>query len=125
MSTAKILRARIDEISLAIKRQKQGLRDLEKSRSAARRQLNATLDPIALLPVEISSEIFVQCLSNSPRPHTSEAPLLFLRVCHLWANIAIATPSLWTSVRWEPIANAVNLGLWLRRARNLPLSISL
>ncbi|KAJ6481092.1 hypothetical protein C8R45DRAFT_775789, partial [Mycena sanguinolenta] len=86
---------RIDEISLAVERQKQVLRDLEKSRNEARRQLNATLDPMALLLVEILSEIFVRCLSNSLRPHTVEAPLLFLRICHLWAYIAIATPSLW------------------------------
>ncbi|KAJ6494247.1 hypothetical protein C8R45DRAFT_1134934 [Mycena sanguinolenta] len=33
-------------------------------------------------------------------------------------------PSLWTSIRCESVTDAVNLDIWLQRARSLPLSIS-
>ncbi|KAJ6453150.1 hypothetical protein C8R45DRAFT_636593 [Mycena sanguinolenta] len=125
MSSAPVLRARIDELSLAIEHQKQILRDLETRRSDARRNLNAILDPMARLPVEISSEILVRCLPDSPRAHPGIAPLLFLGICHRWTDIALTTPSLWTSLHWRSIADAVNLDMWLQRARGLPLSIRL
>ncbi|KAF7348095.1 F-box domain-containing protein [Mycena sanguinolenta] len=123
MSSA--LQARIDELSLAIERQKQVLLDLEKSRSHARCELNAILDPMARLPVEISSDIFVWCLPDSPRPHSGQAPLLFLRICHRWSDIAIATPTLWTSISCPSLADGADLDIWLQRAGDLPLSISL
>ncbi|KAF7377799.1 F-box domain-containing protein [Mycena sanguinolenta] len=122
---ATLLRARIAELSLAIETQKQILRDLEKSRSDARRDLNATLDPMARLPVEISSDIFARCLPDSPRPHSGQAPMLFLNVCHLWRDIATSASSLWTSIYCESSTDTATLDNWLRRARSLPLHISL
>ncbi|KAF7348076.1 F-box domain-containing protein [Mycena sanguinolenta] len=125
MSSAQSLQARIDELSLAIEHQKQILRDLEKSLSDARRELNAALDPMARLPLEISSEIFVQCLPCSPRPHPREAPTLFLNICRIWRDIATSIPSLWTSVHSGSGTNAMTLNNWLQRARVLPLQVSL
>ncbi|KAF7369876.1 F-box domain-containing protein [Mycena sanguinolenta] len=124
MSAAEVLRARIERLSLAIEHHKQVIKDLESSKCNARRELNRILDPMARLPLEISSEIFIRCLPDSPRPHSGEAPLLFLPICRLWADIAIVTPSLWTSIRCESIPDAVNLDIWLQRARSLPLCIS-
>ncbi|KAJ7934670.1 hypothetical protein B0H13DRAFT_1482313, partial [Mycena leptocephala] len=86
---------RIEEISSLITRQKNVLRDLEKSRSHLRRQLNSTLDPIARLPLELSSDIFQRCLPMSSYPDPHYAPMLFLNVCHSWTEIALSTPSLW------------------------------
>ncbi|KAJ6453156.1 hypothetical protein C8R45DRAFT_762361, partial [Mycena sanguinolenta] len=77
------------------------------------------------LPVEISSEILVRCLPDSPRVYPHQVPLSFLRICHRWTDIALATPSLWTSILWESIADAVNLDSWLQQARVLPLCTSL
>ncbi|KAF7348102.1 F-box domain-containing protein [Mycena sanguinolenta] len=124
MSSARILQARIEEISSAIEHQKQVLRDLETSRSNVRRELNAILDPMVRLPVEISSDIFVRCLPDSPRPHSGEAPMLFLNICHIWSDIAISTPALWTSIHCN-YSDTINLELWLGRAKHFPLAISL
>ncbi|KAJ6523351.1 hypothetical protein B0H19DRAFT_866849, partial [Mycena capillaripes] len=62
------------------------------------RQLNALRDPIARLPLEISSEIFLQCLSENPTPDAEIAPTLLLNVCNSWSNIALSTPTLWNVI---------------------------
>ncbi|KAJ6453154.1 hypothetical protein C8R45DRAFT_847260, partial [Mycena sanguinolenta] len=95
MSSATILRARIDELSRAIEHQKRILRNLEKLRSDVRCDLNATLDPMARLPFDISSDIFALCLPDAPRPHSDEAPIIFLNICRIWRDIATSTSSLW------------------------------
>ncbi|KAJ7612977.1 hypothetical protein FB45DRAFT_1036513 [Roridomyces roridus] len=61
MPTAPELRVRIDELIDAISRQKEALRDLEHQLSSAQGQLNSLLDPMARLPLEITSDIFSQC----------------------------------------------------------------
>ncbi|KAJ7788284.1 hypothetical protein B0H14DRAFT_2949431, partial [Mycena olivaceomarginata] len=105
------------------------LRDLEKSRSHLRRQLNATLDPIARLPLELSSDIFQRCLPMSSYPDPHYAPMLFLNVCHSWTEIALSTPSLWTAIDIECPREkgddfSTLLELWFARARTNPLSIT-
>ncbi|KAJ6585616.1 hypothetical protein B0H19DRAFT_1250408 [Mycena capillaripes] len=124
MSSVTELHTRIAELSTAIESQKQVLRDLETSRSIAQRHLNAVRDPMARLPLELSSIIFIFCLPQDdfPRPDTRNAPLLFLSICHLWSNIALSTPSLWTAISSQ-CPDAANLETWLTRAQNLPLSI--
>ncbi|KAJ6541783.1 hypothetical protein B0H19DRAFT_883727, partial [Mycena capillaripes] len=90
--------------------------------------LNAVLDPIARLPLEISSDIFLRCLPPFPEPGTRYFPMLFLHVCSAWTNIALSTPALWAAVRIAfPCAEGFKEGLqaWLRRAGNNPLSICL
>ncbi|KAJ7604985.1 hypothetical protein FB45DRAFT_716892, partial [Roridomyces roridus] len=89
------LRARIDELSEGIERQKQVLEDLEHQRSVARCQLTALGDPMAGLPLEVSSDIFAKSLSWVGDVRTSSK---LLRVCHTWNDIALATPSLWNVV---------------------------
>ncbi|KAJ7236022.1 hypothetical protein C8J57DRAFT_1088494, partial [Mycena rebaudengoi] len=99
-----VLRARLADISANIARQRKALEDLERSRIDAQRQLNSLLDPIARLPVEISSEIFILCLPDSGsgyrhrRPNPAAAPLLFLSICTAWADIARSTPALWDTI---------------------------
>ncbi|KAJ6453173.1 hypothetical protein C8R45DRAFT_636816 [Mycena sanguinolenta] len=92
--------------------------------SDARRDLNSTLDPVARLPVEISSDIFARCIPDSCRPQFRKAPMIFLHICRIWRDIATSTPSLWTSISCESI-DAMKLDTWLQRARGLPLYISL
>ncbi|KAJ6523335.1 hypothetical protein B0H19DRAFT_1201881 [Mycena capillaripes] len=117
------LHARIAKFSADIDLQKEVLKQLERSKSAAQRQLNALRDPMARLPLEISSEIFLQCLSES-RPDAGDAPLLLLNVCNSWTDIAVSIPALWASIHLE-FPGVEVLEIWLRRARNYPLSVSL
>ncbi|KAJ7636602.1 hypothetical protein FB45DRAFT_906914 [Roridomyces roridus] len=126
------LRAELDEIFLAINKHRQILKDLDKQKSAIHRQLNSILDPVARLPLEISSEIFVQSLPCSPSFHPDDAPGVLVRVCHGWTAIALSTPYLWTSIgagnkegpltakRHERLFNR-----WATRAKGCPISLSL
>ncbi|KAJ6544568.1 hypothetical protein DFH09DRAFT_928301, partial [Mycena vulgaris] len=106
---------------------KEVLRDLEQTKHDLQSDLNDILDPIARLPVEISSDIFMRCI-DTPIPHLNCAPLLLLNVCRLWSKIAISTPSLWTSIHCPeyPGDNFAKLmDVWPARASNAPLFISL
>ncbi|KAJ6525106.1 hypothetical protein DFH09DRAFT_936997, partial [Mycena vulgaris] len=93
--SAEELELRIDKLSADIIQQKEVLKQLESSKSAAQRQLNAIRDPVARLPLEISSDILIQCLPVRPGPNTSDAPLLFLNICNAWTDITLSTPALW------------------------------
>ncbi|KAJ7748746.1 hypothetical protein DFH07DRAFT_560618 [Mycena maculata] len=127
--SAQELEARIGKISAEIELQKEVLKKLELSKMLVQRQLNAVRDPVARLPLEISSEIFIQSLSLAhPELGSQNIPMLLLNVCNAWANIAISTPRLWAAIHIDfPRAESFKQGLetWLRRAGNCPLSISL
>ncbi|KAJ7680137.1 hypothetical protein B0H17DRAFT_1077007 [Mycena rosella] len=126
MSVAE-LQARIESLSADILRQKEVLRTLELSKCAAQRELNAIRDPVARLPLEISSEIFIQCLSTRPRPGALYAPMILASICRSWADIALSTPSLWAAIDADkPISDLASLlDIWLSRAGSHTLSISL
>ncbi|KAJ7187136.1 hypothetical protein C8R46DRAFT_880239 [Mycena filopes] len=76
------LEARIDEISADIEAQEEVLNQLKRRKSAIQRQLNSLRDPFARLPLEIASDIFVQCLPDRREPTAGEVPMLFLRICN-------------------------------------------
>ncbi|KAJ7645956.1 hypothetical protein DFH06DRAFT_580636 [Mycena polygramma] len=125
------LLTQIEELSSAIDVQKQVLKKLNAKRIDAWRNLNALRDPISRLPLELSSEIFVCCLPDSPRPDfgNTVTPTLLLGVCHRWSSIAISTPSLWNTIYSDCPLDAPNfdklLEVWLGRAQSLPLSLHL
>ncbi|KAJ7640389.1 hypothetical protein DFH06DRAFT_1052811, partial [Mycena polygramma] len=130
MSGVEKLRARVAELSTAIHLQKEVLKNLEKDKSLVQAELNAALDPVARLPPEISSEIFLQSLPCflERKPSVQDAPLLFLHICHAWRDIALFTPDLWSEIQVRfPCAPGFNEGVqaWLHRASNRLLSISL
>lgn len=87
------------------------------------------LDRMTGLPLEISSEIFVLCLPDPPLRRRDLAPILFLNVCRSWTNIALSTPSLWSTVRVQDSSQGgyfeENIAVWLTRCRSHPLSLSL
>jgi hypothetical protein len=64
--SAQELRTRIEELSSEIALQKRLLTKLEQDKSVAQGQLNAVIDPVAQLPLEISTEIFSN-VSSRPR----------------------------------------------------------
>ncbi|KAK7048964.1 hypothetical protein R3P38DRAFT_2872275 [Favolaschia claudopus] len=125
------LQAHIDDLSSAIEAQKQILRGLEEQQSQARRRLNSVLDPIAHLPLELQSEIFMHCTFATPTASArSEAPVLFLHICHLWRDVALSTPRLWTGLRIHLNSSAPLddeplriLDTWVQRAHKLPFSL--
>ncbi|KAJ7653381.1 hypothetical protein B0H17DRAFT_1100900 [Mycena rosella] len=121
------LEARIDKISADIVRQKEVLKNLQRSKSVAQRDLNAIRDPVARLPLEISSEIFIESLPSHPSPDARHPPLLFLTVCNEWADIALATTELWASINLDDQRSGPPslLETWLKRAGSRALSLSL
>ncbi|KAF7328768.1 F-box domain-containing protein [Mycena venus] len=124
------LHARIEKLSSEIQLQKDSgiLIELERDKRLIQRQLNAVLDPVARLPVEISSEIFLQSLSPFPEPSLRHSPMLLLNICNAWSDIALSTPELWAAIdivfprapRFEEL-----LEIWLHRAGHCHLSVSL
>ncbi|KAJ7650733.1 hypothetical protein FB45DRAFT_25178 [Roridomyces roridus] len=133
---ASALRSRIEEISFNIKRQHEILRDLESQQSAAQSQLNSILDPMERLPLELSSEIFMQCFPDKPSFEPSEAPALFTQVSRCWTRIALSTPALWASVcdaDITPYSGFYRPGegfdelfhRWISRSKSLPLTVNL
>ncbi|KAJ7649935.1 hypothetical protein FB45DRAFT_1050055 [Roridomyces roridus] len=73
--SAKAIESQIEQISVEIERRKEAfmaeMRKLESSKSLLLQQLNAERDPIARLPLEIASEIFLHCLP----PRSKDYPL--------------------------------------------------
>ncbi|KAJ7472216.1 hypothetical protein FB451DRAFT_1036966, partial [Mycena latifolia] len=92
------LQEHIAKLSADIARQKEVLKSLERSKKAAEHQLNALRDPVARLPVEPSSEIFIQCVPSRSAPDARDAPLLLLNICKAWTDIALSTPALWATI---------------------------
>ncbi|KAJ7727239.1 hypothetical protein B0H16DRAFT_1697804 [Mycena metata] len=118
------LEARVDEMSADTEMKKQ-------LRVVKQRQLNSLRDPLAVsrLPLEISSEIFLQCLpEHSPwlpqRPTPRSAPMLLMSICNTWSDIALSTSALWSTIHLET-PTAEILRLWLQRARDHACSVTL
>ncbi|KAK7000350.1 hypothetical protein R3P38DRAFT_3219247 [Favolaschia claudopus] len=95
------LRKQIDDLSSEIEVQRAVLDDLINRRRQAQHNLNAVLDPMARLPLELQSKIFVHCLCSdederASKPDPQLAPMIFSNVSQLWRDIALSTPELWT-----------------------------
>ncbi|KAK7048998.1 hypothetical protein R3P38DRAFT_2872392 [Favolaschia claudopus] len=131
------LRRHIDELAAAIEAQKTVLQDLVAQHKQARNRLNLFLDPMARLPLEIQSHIFLYVPSqisyrnpgNMPYPNPSLPPVVFLSVCRLWRDIALSTPKLWNKLELNGLPRPPNYlkfcNIWLKYARTLPLSLRL
>ncbi|KAJ7639569.1 hypothetical protein FB45DRAFT_1135234 [Roridomyces roridus] len=63
------------------------------------------------------------------KPHAYTAPMLLMRICRSWTQIALATPSLWTDIHIHIAIPYVGFGnlfeIWLDRTQLLPVKISL
>ncbi|KAJ7147980.1 hypothetical protein C8R46DRAFT_539503 [Mycena filopes] len=139
LSTNLVLRAQLAEIDAAIAELNSRLRVLERARWPIKRQLDRVVYPIATVPPEIMSEIFLRCLPPAPveskveqlSPHPRLAPLLLLRVCRTWKEIALSTPRLWDSLHLfditSPSPNPMTKVVtdWFGRAGSSPLTLSL
>ncbi|KAF7302248.1 F-box domain-containing protein [Mycena indigotica] len=114
MDTAN-LRARIARLNDQINAQERLLDQLKMSRDALLSELECTATyPVLTLPPEIVSEIFFHCLSQPNFISQDEAPLVLLKICKKWTQIAKSTPSLWQTLyidseRWEGSKNMKRL----------------
>ncbi|KAK7002360.1 hypothetical protein R3P38DRAFT_3042563 [Favolaschia claudopus] len=118
------VQAHLTQLEADIERQQLVLHNLKQTRLEVLHQLNALRDPIARLPLEISSRIFAHCA-----PATICEPLVLLHVCHRWTQIALFSTDLW-AVRicfWTPIkiGHFNLLREWLFRAKTAPLTFFL
>ncbi|KAJ6624183.1 hypothetical protein B0H10DRAFT_1785072, partial [Mycena sp. CBHHK59/15] len=141
------LRSRIEQVSADISQHKEALKLDEHNKRELQRQLNALLDPVARLPLEISSEIFRHCLPTDPlsegnlplticmqyppavpSPAANHAPMILLNICGAWTKIALSAPALWANIHAQfPRSEGFKelFQTWLDRARGCPLNISL
>ncbi|KAL0579298.1 hypothetical protein V5O48_002696 [Marasmius crinis-equi] len=119
----------------SIRRYRDIVKDLENERDDILGNLaryNALLSPIRLLPLEVVAEIFHHCLPNQPfiRPSPFDAPILLTQVCRHWRDIALSTPSLWSSIavtvhkdQCTPPLSLIET--WVSRSKMQPLSFSI
>ncbi|KAK7028313.1 F-box domain-containing protein [Favolaschia claudopus] len=124
------LRTRLIELDNEIDAQKTVLLNLEHEKCLVQRRLNAVLDPITRLPLEISSLIFMMLQPRDPFPipRPNKMPMVLLNVCNSWSNIALSIPALWTTFAiLFPCAKGLKdlLPVWLERTRGQPLSVCL
>ncbi|KAJ7133657.1 hypothetical protein C8R43DRAFT_894926 [Mycena crocata] len=104
----------------------------------------ALISPVRRLPLDIIQEIFIACLPTHRNCAMSaqEAPVLFGRICSSWRAVSLSTPRLWAKLHIaEPSGSPSNMSgvlsydekmaqrtdiarMWLRRAGQCPLSIS-
>ncbi|KAK7052063.1 hypothetical protein R3P38DRAFT_2858353 [Favolaschia claudopus] len=126
------LQIHIEGLLSAIEVQKDVLQSLLSQHKEAQRKMNFFLDPMARLPLEIQSMIFVfasQLGSGIPQPNPCSPPMVFLSVCRMWRDIALFTPTLWSEIQMNSLPRGSNYlelcNIWLKRARALPLSVTL
>ncbi|KAJ7130306.1 hypothetical protein C8R44DRAFT_775296 [Mycena epipterygia] len=86
--------------------------------------------PWEVLPFELVSKIFTHCLPVDGLLPLSfdELPLLFVRVCRSWKDVAMATPALWTSIRVSPSRYRTSRAMvarWIQASGTAPLDIGI
>ncbi|KAJ7726384.1 hypothetical protein B0H16DRAFT_1894809 [Mycena metata] len=133
------LRAQLAAVDASIAQLKLRLKALEDVRSPIQRQLDSIVYPVLSLPPEITSKIFLHCLPPPPvsssrkniGPRTTLAPLLLLRICRVWREIALSTPHLWNVLHIDTTAIGTRIWSttvvpdWFGRAGSCPLTFSL
>ncbi|KAK7028412.1 hypothetical protein R3P38DRAFT_2936300, partial [Favolaschia claudopus] len=114
---------RIEKVCAEIEVQEEVLKQLYREKSVAQRELNSLRDPISRLPLELSSQIFLQCLpEDPPKPAAHSVPMLLLNICSAWRDIALSMPDLWTTIYLDR-PQIQTLELWGSRARGHALCI--
>ncbi|KAK7028637.1 hypothetical protein R3P38DRAFT_3518916 [Favolaschia claudopus] len=123
------LHERLDAIRARIGQRIEVVHNLVRIKSGIQRQLNDRHDPIARLPVELSSKIFTHCVPSRNEYGTLSAAILLIRICSSWTEIALFTPSLWANLHIDIPDELTSewtayLAAWLARGRQYPLLLS-
>ncbi|KAJ7223922.1 hypothetical protein C8J57DRAFT_1390956 [Mycena rebaudengoi] len=97
------LRVQLAEVDGLITQHRLLLEELEERRTSIRLQLDRVLYPVLTLPLDITSEIFIQCLPEPPALDNAhidarQAPLILLHICKEWRRIALSLPALWATL---------------------------
>ncbi|KAF8211755.1 hypothetical protein K438DRAFT_57955 [Mycena galopus ATCC 62051] len=114
---------------------------LERERQGIRTTLDSLTYPVLSLPFEVTSKIFIQCLPDIQHPEPVfnvrrhrylpaplPSPVLLVRICRAWRDVALNTPKLWAEFRisvedWpDYTAGTLRLAEWIERAARSPLS---
>ncbi|KAF7352455.1 F-box domain-containing protein [Mycena venus] len=140
MNTAD-LRGLLAKIDANIFKTEMCLEELRRDRILVLRHLDEVATyPVLTLPIEITQEIFTQCLpstaaSFSIKKLRSHPLMILLRVCRAWRDIALSTPELWSTlcIHFDTIGPGVfipqpgaveaYIDRWLGRAALRPLSL--
>ncbi|KAH8111588.1 hypothetical protein DFH11DRAFT_1707435, partial [Phellopilus nigrolimitatus] len=89
------------------------------------------------LPTEVLSNIFVSCLPHhNNKPSCSAAPLSLAPICKTWKEISNTSPRLWAGIeldnstirngkRLSPATLFNQLGRWIKKSGNVPISIKI
>ncbi|KAJ7752701.1 hypothetical protein B0H14DRAFT_424163 [Mycena olivaceomarginata] len=109
MSVNANLRTRLAQVNASILELTLRLKSLEDNKQSIQDQLDGVVYPILTFPREITSEIFFHCLppfsdvsdGMKGAPDSAQAPLLLLRVCRTWRDIAVSTPRLWVCLHLD------------------------
>ncbi|PPQ63637.1 hypothetical protein CVT24_004411 [Panaeolus cyanescens] len=98
--------------------------------NALERRLDAasSYGPSGRLPIELLSEIFLMCLSDTMDGHnTIDMPLLLSQICSRWRSAAIANPKLWSRLCVQLTPQSISqpelVDTWLKRSGGCPLKI--
>ena len=89
-----------------------------------------SIDPFNMLAAELITRIFEQAqISGTSRPMDDDTPfpLTFLRVCHRWRSIILATPKLWKDVHISGIKDIRKLAatrLYVERSNPYPMTLT-
>jgi hypothetical protein len=107
----------------------------EKKRGEWEASLDLVSYPVLTLPFEITSRIFLQCLSHKrTAPSPSRAPLLLAQICRHWRNVALSISGPWTCLYISPHDYGLRVGhhdphallqTWRARAKGSPFSLGL
>ncbi|KAJ6600270.1 hypothetical protein DFH09DRAFT_1020909 [Mycena vulgaris] len=127
-------RSRLVETKAKIRDCKGLLERLNAEREELEEIMETFTYPVLTAPVEIISQIFLDCVPAHGRvqPSPRAVPLVLAQTCPRWRDIAHSLPQLWSSIdlsftRTNSMyagASAL-LGTWLKRTKGHPLSITL
>ncbi|KAK7002337.1 hypothetical protein R3P38DRAFT_3042425 [Favolaschia claudopus] len=125
------LEAQLTNVEADIERHETLLHGLRRTKGQIQRQINNYRDPMARLPLEMSSSILRNCLPPREEAYsTLSAPLQFLNICTLWTEIALGTPELWTNLNVTIPSEITSdflqyFNTWLKRGKETPLYLAL
>ncbi|PPQ85440.1 hypothetical protein CVT26_012925, partial [Gymnopilus dilepis] len=121
----------LDDLNKEISQTRNLLQDLLNKRRELSSKLNIGHPSIVhRLPVEVTSMIFTLYVNPSD-DDDDDNPLTLGAVCRRWRQIAWSTPSVWTTLKIDtsrsfiPCSHSTLIKEYLRRSRQLPLSITL